>query len=90
MRFHVNWLPNAEQELAEIWLNAPDRSAVTWASDQIDRRLQKDPDSEGESRSDGQRLLIVLPLAAVFQVFGDDLRVDVIHVWKFFPPPSAP
>jgi hypothetical protein len=87
MKFHVNWLPDAEQELADIWLQAPDRPAVTQASHLIDRRLQKHPDLEGESRPDGQRILIVPPLAAVFQVFADDMRVDVIHVWRFSSPP---
>jgi len=90
MSFLVNWLPDAEQELADIWLNAPDRAAVTQASHQIDRRLKTDPDNEGEARSDGRRLLIVFPLAIIFRVIADDRRVDVIHVWRFSPPPSTP
>jgi len=40
MTFTVVYLPGAEQQLAELWLNAPDHDAVTDASDRIDRVFQ--------------------------------------------------
>src|SRR5262249_46426250 len=62
MNFTVVWDPAAEQELAELWINAPDRNAVTQAANHIDRTLQTDPEQHGESRPDGRRILIVAPL----------------------------
>jgi hypothetical protein len=64
-------------------MNASDRNAVTQAANEIDRRLQTNPDQEGESRSDGRRLLLVNPLAVLFEVVPDDRIVSVIAVWQY-------
>jgi mRNA-degrading endonuclease RelE of RelBE toxin-antitoxin system len=82
MKYSVIWLPAAEQELARIWLNATDRNAVSNASNLIDRRLQTNPENVGESRSNDQRITFEEPLAVLFQVVPDDVRVWVIHVWS--------
>jgi len=50
MSFSVEWEPEAEQELARIWMAARNPASVTAASDEIDRRLERDPLSEGEAR----------------------------------------
>ena len=39
MRYTVLWSPDAENDLAAIWLDANDRSAVTAAGNQIDASL---------------------------------------------------
>jgi hypothetical protein len=57
MSWTVNWLPDAEQELADSWLNAPDRDAVTHAAQTIDELLQRDPLKAGEFRPDGRRIV---------------------------------
>jgi hypothetical protein len=67
MKYRVLWLAAAEQELAQIWLNAADRSAVTSASNRIDRRLQSNPEDEGESRPNGQRIVFETPLGVLLQ-----------------------
>src|SRR5437016_5078269 len=41
MSFRVEWLPDAERELAAIWVNASDREAVTVAATLIDVELRK-------------------------------------------------
>ena len=43
MIYTVLWLPNAEEELAAIWMNAMDRGAVTATSFAIDQQLRSDP-----------------------------------------------
>jgi len=63
MTYTVTWTPDAEQELAAIWLQAANRAAVTRAAHEIDQRLGRDPLSEGESRSGIRRILFVWPLA---------------------------
>jgi len=57
MRFTVDWVSDAEDELTNEWLNAPDRAAVTGAANAIDQRLQFNPDTAGESRPNGRRIL---------------------------------
>ena len=81
MNYTVTWVPSAEQRLADIWLNAPDRDAVTRAANDVDQRLRRDPENQGESRLAGRRILFSDPLWVIFRVFPDDRRVEVLTVW---------
>jgi plasmid stabilization system protein ParE len=83
MNFTVLWDPEAEQELAAIWVAAADRAAVTAATDEIDRLLRTNPEQRGESRDDGRRILLVAPLGVLFRVLPDDRVVRVLQVWSF-------
>jgi len=83
MNYTVIWLRPAEQRLADIWLNAPDRDAVTRAAHAIDQRLRRDPENEGESRPGGRRVLFSDPLGVFFRVFPDDRVVHVLLVWRY-------
>jgi hypothetical protein len=85
MRYTVVYLPEAEDALADLWLNAPDPRAVSTASNAIDRLLRYRPLDLGEPFGEGYRRLIVEPLAAVDQVFLDDCRVSVVQV-ELLPP----
>lgn len=81
MIFTVVWKPTATSELAEIWLNAADRAAVTAAAHQIDTSLRVDPFTQGESRSGNRRILFAPPLGVDFEIEALDRRVDVLRVW---------
>lgn len=71
--------PDAEQDLAAVWLAAPDRAAVTAASHEMERRLGTDPLAFGESRGSGvSRVAAVPPLVVWFEVVEDDERV-IVH-----------
>jgi hypothetical protein len=77
MTWTVAYRPSARDELAELWINAPDRQAVTSAADEIDLLLGSDPLNSGESRDDPMRILIEPPLAVFFDVNPDDRMVVV-------------
>lgn len=80
MRHTVTWTPSARDvELTEIWLQAPDRQAVTKAAHEIDRRLRVNPESQGQDFY-GDRILEVWPLIVVFAVYPDDRLVEVLQV----------
>ena len=83
MRYTVVWKKSAEDRLAEFWLDAPDRDAVTRAARQIDVRLRHRPQTQGESRTKGRRILLVSPLGAKFEIHEDDRIVRVLSVWHF-------
>jgi plasmid stabilization system protein ParE len=80
MNYDVIWVPSAENQLASIWTAARNRTAVARAAARIDGMLANDPNSEGESRPDGRRVLIVMPLVVYYQVDEADRRVRVLHV----------
>jgi hypothetical protein len=82
MNYTVTWRPSAEQQLAQLWLNAPDRAAVTAAASRIETLLRTHPGLRGESRSGGTRVLFEPPLAVLFQVRDQDRCVDVLKVWR--------
>jgi hypothetical protein len=79
MRYTVTWLPVALDQLALVWVNAPDRQAVTDAVDRIDLALRVDPDQQGRPRS-GYRLYTDLPLLVAFEIIPDDCMVRIVRV----------
>jgi plasmid stabilization system protein ParE len=82
MIYTVVWKPRQKRHLAELWLSAPDRAAVTSAADEIDRRLRKSPLDEGESREGSFRLLLVSPLGVKYRVLEEDRVVEIVRVWQ--------
>ena len=80
MRFTVTWHPSAEAELAEIWLAAPDREAVTQAVHAIDQLLATEPLKLGEEFY-GDRILVALPLAVTYTVNEQDRTVQILQAW---------
>jgi len=68
MKYTVCWKPLAEDQLAEIWLEASDRTVVTNASDEIERLLAIDPERLGQSRGGQKRVLVLPPIAVSYEV----------------------
>jgi hypothetical protein len=62
VKFMIAWHA-VEDDLATVWLNAPDRQDVSAASDALDHLLRTDPLKAGEARDGNTRILIVDPLA---------------------------
>ncbi len=48
MKWTVVWVDNSEDELADIWLRADDRSAITSAAYRIEHELRQNADQKGE------------------------------------------
>lgn len=83
MKYTVIWKPRAEADLANIWLTAKDRFAVTQATAEIDTALRQDAASKGESRFANKRILVMPPLAVDFSVVEDDRMVYILTAWRF-------
>jgi len=82
MIYTVLWQAVAENQLALLWIDAPDRDAITAAADELDALLRHDPHSQGESRSGSARLILVPPLAALYDVNDQDRIVRVLKIWR--------
>jgi hypothetical protein len=50
---------------------------------EIERRLRDGPESDGESRPNGQRISFVAPLGFTFQPMPDRKIVVVSNIWWF-------
>jgi hypothetical protein len=79
--FGLEWEPDAEEELARIWMFADDPQAVTDASAQVDRLLTSNPLAAGEALSEGLFKLIVSPLTVFYSVESAQRTVKASWVW---------
>lgn len=89
MSYTVIWKPAAEDELARLWTDGPDRADVAAAADRIDDLRRRNPEAEGESRSGALRILVLPPLAVHFKILADDRQVHVLDVWRWGPAPAS-
>jgi mRNA-degrading endonuclease RelE of RelBE toxin-antitoxin system len=76
-RFTVVWFSDAQDDLANLWMNATDRSAVARSADEIDLRLAHDPISAVEEEHEGLCSLRVGPLVIQYSFDESDRRVTV-------------
>jgi plasmid stabilization system protein ParE len=81
MKYTVVWIPEADAQLATIWMDSQDRESVRVAAAEIERLLRTNPSEVGESRLKGQRVHFVNPLGVRFMVLEDDRIVQVLRVW---------
>jgi len=83
--FSVEWLQSALDNLAELWANSDSaaRQVLNAACNEMDPRLARDPNNEGESRPQGRRITFVAPLAAIFRVDPVQRIVTVIRIYRF-------
>ena len=83
MKYQVLWSQSAHIELAELWISAADRSALSAAADLMDAALALNPLECGESReSDEFRIMFAHPLVVEFQVNPNNRTVIVVGVWR--------
>ena len=82
MRWTLTYLQSAQDQLATIWMNAPDQADVSRAANLIEQRLRKNPYSFSESRDDNSRVMIEAPLALNYDVRDDDRLVTVWAFWR--------
>jgi hypothetical protein len=80
VRYTVTWSPYAQDQLADLWLRAADRGAVSQAAHQIDQALRDDPETKGFPFA-GDRMIAMPPLRVVFTVRPLDRIVVVTEVW---------
>jgi hypothetical protein len=80
IRYTVVWVESAQNELAELWLQAPDRNTVAAATYAIDRGLAEDASGKGIELSEGLRAFFSPPLRVLFSVREDDRVVEVLCV----------
>ena len=77
-QYTVAYGGTTQADLALIWLNSLDRSAVTRASNAIDAQLKFDASQKGQLVSEGLRQLEVTPLIVQFTV---DEGGRIVTVW---------
>ena len=77
-RYTVVWHQEALDELARLWIDAPDRAAITLAASAIDRHLAADASEKGTAVPNHLRQLTIPPLRVLFAVSESDRRVRIL------------
>jgi len=80
MKYTVVNAPVADEQLADIWLNAMHRQDVADAFNSIESSLKRDAHLQGREHPNGWRVLIVPPLAVTFRVSVEDRLVRILSV----------
>lgn len=83
IHFQVDWTRDALDDLADLWLRAADRNAVTLAAAIIDQSLGESPHDWGTELSEGLREFIAPPLRVLFTIDDAAQMVDVARVLPF-------
>jgi plasmid stabilization system protein ParE len=78
--YTVEWTSTAEDQLAEIWLQASDPQAVTTAQATIDGMLARNPLGHGVEVQEGLRKITVPPLTVYYEVNATQRVVEVSGV----------
>jgi hypothetical protein len=75
--FAVDYPADVLADLADVWLRAPDRQAVTNAQAQIDQLLSANPIGNGRHLAEGLFQLQVSPLCVSYAVDLVQRRVEI-------------
>lgn len=86
MKYTVLWQAQAEETLAKLWTESPDKQAIADAADSLDLWLAKNPRDLGESRDGNERVCFPYPIAALFSISESDMTVFVLKIWRISPP----
>jgi len=80
IRYTVVWHGSAQDELAELWISARDRNAVTAAAHVIDVELSQDAVAKGVEVTEGLRAFFAPPLRILFTVDEGNRVVEVVRL----------
>jgi hypothetical protein len=80
MRYTVVWKPEADDELADLWLKSLNQRAFTGAANAIDPALRNDPAIKGEWIDEHTKELYIYPIRVLFEVDDQDRQVRVLKV----------
>ena len=81
MKYTVVWKPEAERRLTELWMESEDQQTLADAADLLERELAVVPESLGEERDEGTRVVIMPPVGMHYRVYPDDRQVLILTVW---------
>jgi plasmid stabilization system protein ParE len=79
-RYTVVWSGDALNELAELWISARDRNAVSMAAHAIDVELSRDATTKGVEVAEGLRVFFSPPLRIFYTIDEGDRLVEVVRV----------
>lgn len=81
MKYQVDWEPAAFRNLVKVWVASGEPESAIRAFDAIEATLSRDAELQGESRSDGRRILIVSPIGVIYRAKPEVGEVLILDAW---------
>jgi mRNA-degrading endonuclease RelE of RelBE toxin-antitoxin system len=81
-RYKVVWRKRALNDLADIWLRAEDRQALTEAVDRVESKLAERPREWGDELCEGLFRIVAGPVRVLFTIEEPAKTVRVVRVWR--------
>ena len=83
--FSLIWDRATQSEFARFWLRADtiQRQAIARSIQRIILELSANPQSAGESRDRGRRILLEAPVGVLFKVDAKRMRVRILQIWEY-------
>lgn len=83
--YRVLWVRAALDELATVWTESDSRqrASITTATNLIDGLLATDPQRQGESRTEFERVMFVPPIGVTYEVDPAQRLVRILQLWRF-------
>jgi hypothetical protein len=79
-RYTVVWVQSATDDLAEFWLRAAEKQAITDSADLADKFLAFDPAAKSDFLSEDLRGVTVGLLRQYFKIHEEDRKVEILYV----------
>ncbi len=80
MKYTVVWKPEAENELADLWMKTADRHELAAAANRLEKALSSFPASIGEASHGVTRIAFDGPMGVVYDVSDADCLVTVLKL----------
>lgn len=83
--FSLIWNRSTQPQIASIWKSADElkKTAVAKALKLIILELSVNPETAGESRAVGRRILTHQPLGVLFKVLPEKSAVRILKIWEY-------
>jgi hypothetical protein len=83
MKWHVLWNARGERGLQKALDETGASDKVIIAVEEIERLLEQDPFEAGESREEGERILILNGYAVLYGINSNDHLVVINAFWRW-------
>ncbi len=78
--FQIGWDPDAEDDLARLWLRSSNRKAIAQAVDQAEKLLESDPVKHGRTLAEGLYSVAVPPIVLIYTIEKTTRAVEVCSI----------
>jgi hypothetical protein len=86
VRYTVVWTLRAEKELAQVWLEASDKSQLSAVANELERLLRENDAARRASGVGNIGVLGIAPLSVAYAISDADHLITIFTAWRMKGP----